>query len=532
VDAQQVHARRWVILGVLVVSLLVVALDNTILNVALPTIQDSLSASQSQQQWILDSYVLVFAGLLFTFGVLGDRWGRRRMLVGGLAVFGLGSFVSVFATSAEHLIATRALMGVGAAAIMPSTLSIISNVFEPGERGKAIGIWAGFTGLGVAIGPVTGGLLLEHYWWGSVFLVNVPVAIVGITAATLLVPDSKDPAPSRLDPVGVLLSIVGLVALVFGIIEGPALGWGSAPVLGSLGLALLVLGLFVTWERRIDYPALDVTLFRNPTFSASTVAISLAFFALFGSMFFLTFYLQFARGYTPLEAGLRLLPVAAALAVFAPLSARLVARLGARVVCATGLGLVTVSFLGYQLVELDTPYWVLGTIFFVTGLGMANTIAPATTAIMSTLPKERAGAGSAVNNTTRQVGGALGVAVLGSLLSSAYAARVAPVLEPLPVAAREAASESLGATLMVADRLGRPDLVAPAQEAFVSAMHVAALGSAVVAGLGAVVVAVFLPDRDAATAGGLPAPPPDEATRPAVAPSPAGSRAPERARAG
>ena len=311
-DSAKVHDRRWAILGVLVVSLLVVVLDNTILNVALPTIERTLHASQSQQEWMVDSYTLVFAGLLFTWGVLGDRYGRKRILMLGLALFGAASLASAYSTSPEMLIAMRALMGIGGAAVLPATLSIITNVFEPAERGKAIGIWAGATGIAVAIGPITGGALLQAgFWWGSVFLVNVPVVIVGVIAVGMLVPESKDPRPLRLDVLGVLLSIAGLMTLVYGIIKGGQLNdWTSPLVLGALLGGIAIVGLFVVRERSSDHPILDVSLFRNPTFSAASAAITLNFFALFGAMFYLTFYLQFVRGYDPLQAGVRVLPVA------------------------------------------------------------------------------------------------------------------------------------------------------------------------------------------------------------------------------
>jgi EmrB/QacA subfamily drug resistance transporter len=509
VDEKTVHERRWWILGVLVVSLLVVVLDNTILNVALKTIEVELGASQSELEWAINSYTLVFAGLLFTYGVLGDRYGRRRILMVGLALFGLASVLAAWSQSPDQLVAARALMGVGAAAVLPSTLSIITNVFEPAERGRAIGIWAGFSGLAIAIGPITGGALLEHFWWGSVFLVNVPVVVAGLVAVRMLVPESRNPAPGRIDPLGVVLSIAGLVVLVYGIIEGGQRGqWLTPGVVLPLVAGFVLLAVFIQVERRTDHPSLDVTLFRNPRFSAASAAITLAFFALFGAMFYLTFYLQLVRGYSPFEAGLRLLPVAVAILFFAPRSARMVERFGAKAVCTTGMLLVTASFAGYQLVGTDTPIWVVEVLLFVQGTGMANVMAPATESIMSTLPRESAGAGSAVNNTVRQVGGALGVAILGSVLSASYRGNVEPALAVLPEGIRHAAGESLGATLLAAERVGGPalGLVAPAKDAFVDAMHVTSLGSALVALLGAVVVAVWLPGKDRAHA----APPADE----------------------
>jgi EmrB/QacA subfamily drug resistance transporter len=497
--SRTVHERRWWILGTLVLCLLVVVLDNTILNVALKTIQQDLDATQSELAWAVNAYTLVFAGLLFTYGVLGDRFGRRLALVVGLVLFAFASALSAFASSPEQLIASRALMGIGGAAVMPSTLSIIAHVFEPDERGKAIGIWAGFVGIAIAVGPITGGLLLESFWWGSVFLINVPVVVVALAAIAWIVPESKDPDPQGLDPFGVVLSIVGLVLLVYGIIKGgETTEWASAVVLGPLLAGMAVLTVFVLLQRRSRFPMLDVTLFRNPAFSAACGAVTLTMFALFGTVFYVSFYLQYARDYTPLEAGIRLLPVALALAFFAPRSAALVKRFGAKAVCAVGLLLVTISFTGYVFVGTDTSIWYVEVLLFLQGAGMANVMAPATESIMSTLPRDRAGAGSAVNTTVRQVGGALGVAVLGSILSAAYRGGITPSLTGLTAAAREVAAESIGGTQIVAEQLppaARGPLLLAANDAFISAMHVTALGSALAGVLGVVVVLRWLPGR-------------------------------------
>ncbi len=492
-----VHDRRWWILGTLILSLLVVVLDNTILNVALKTIQQDLGSTQSELAWAVNAYTLVFAGLLFTYGVLGDRYGRRRALVIGLVLFGIASTLCAFASSPEQLIASRALMGIGGAAVMPSTLSIISHVFDADERGKAIGIWAGFVGIAIAVGPITGGVLLEHFWWGSVFLVNVPVVLVALAAILWIVPESKDPSPQVLDPLGVVLSIVGLVLLVYGIIKGgETSAWGSGAVLGPMLAGVAVLAVFVLLQRRSRAPMLDVTLFRNPAFSAACGAVTLVMFALFGAVFFMSFYLQYARDYSPLEAGLRLLPVAVAMSFFAPRSAAMVKQYGAKAVCTVGLLLVTASFSGYQLVDAQTPIAFVLCLLFLQGAGMANVMAPATESIMSTLPRERAGAGSAVNTTVRQVGGALGVAVLGSILSAGYRSHITPALDGLPAAARDVAAESIGGTQLVAAQLpeaARTALDAAATDAFISAMHYTAAGSALMALLGVVVVQRWLP---------------------------------------
>ena len=324
------------ILSVLVVGLLAIVIDNTVLNVALKTIADpagGLGASQSQLEWAINSYTLVFAGLLFTFGVIGDRIGRKRMLMIGLALFGLGSLFSAYSHSPDQLIAARAMMGLGGAAVLPQTLSIISNVFEPAERARAIGIWASAVGIGVATGPVLGGVLLAHFWWGSVFLINVPVTVLGAAAAFFLVPESRNPQPGKIDYVGVLASVIGLVLLVYGIVQGGDTGsWIRADVLGPVAAGLVVLGLFAWYETRIAHPSLDVRLFRDRRLSASVGAIALVFFGMGGVYFFTSFYLQNVRGYSPLYAGLLAVPFAVGQLVMAPRSARLVTRFGVRAV--------------------------------------------------------------------------------------------------------------------------------------------------------------------------------------------------------
>jgi len=494
------HPRRWLILGVLVVSLLVVILDTTVLNVALRVIADpqrGLGATQSELEWATNSYTLVFAGLLFTWGVLGDRLGRKKVLLLGLLLFGIASAASAYAQTPGQLVAARALMGIGGAAVLPATLAIISNVFEPRERARAIGTWAGAVGLGVAVGPVVGGLLLEHFWWGSVFLINVPVVLIGLLAVLSLVPDSRDPQPGRVDVAGVLLSIAGLGLLVDGIIGGGEHGFGRPRSWGTLagGLALLVV--FVLVERRVRYPSLDVALFRNPRFSAAVASIGLVFFAAMGTFFFMAFYLQLVRGYSPLKAGLLTTPFAVAQLVFAPRSAAMVRRYGPKAVCAVGLGLVTLGLGGFFLVDATTPVWLLGLLFFLQGAGMANVMPPATESIMSSLPREKAGVGSAVGNTIRQVGGALGIAVLGSVLAAVYRSGIHDNVSELPPAARSAATESVSGAYATAQHLGGAGrgLIGTANAAFVDAMHAAALGSVVMALAGMVVVLAWLPRR-------------------------------------
>ena len=427
------YERRWWILGVLCVSLLVIGLDNTILNVALPTLVRDLHASTSQLQWMVDAYVLVFAGLLLTTGSLSDRYGRRYALAIGLVVFGIGSMLSAFAGSANTLIATRALMGIGGALIMPSTLSILTNVFPAEERGRAIGIWAGVSGLGIAIGPIVGGWLLSHFWWGSVFLVNVPVVIFALIAGRLIVPNSKDPSPNALDPVGAVLSIVGLVSLVYGIIEAPSHGWTSPQTLGTLAFAAVVLAAFAIWELRSDHPMLDVTFFENRRFTAANISIVLVFFALFGSLFFLTQYLQFVLGYSALEAGVRVAPLALVLMIG---GADRRSADGARRQQGPGRGgdgdWSRRGCGSWARCRSTSGYAHVVIALLILGLGMGTAMVPATESIMGSLPLAKAGVGSAMNDTTRQVGGALGVAILGSIFASSYAAHIVVLARGAP----------------------------------------------------------------------------------------------------
>ncbi|MFI6054591.1 DHA2 family efflux MFS transporter permease subunit [Streptomyces violascens] len=500
-----VHSRRWAILAVLLFSLIVVVLDTSILYVAMKTISQpapiGLGSTQSQLEWAINAYTLVFAGLLFTSGLVGDRLGRKKTLIFGMLVFGTSSLFSAFSGSSGELIAYRALMGFGAAFVMPSTLAIIANVFDRDERPKAIGIWTGTVGIGIALGPIVGGLLLQHFWWGSAFLVNVPIVAIGVVAMAALVPDSKDPRPGRLDPVGVLLSIVGLVLLVYGIIKGGQLADFTAPESWlTIVIGVAVLGGWVLHEHRSDHPAFDIAYFRDRRFSASVVAIGFVFFGLVGVTFFGVFYCQSVRGYTPLQTGLLMLPLAAAQMIFAPRARLVVDRFGARAVCATGLALDAVAFLGFLLLGTATPIWVLEVVFFLMGTAMAHVVPPATVMIMSSLPREKAGSASAVNNTFRQVGGALGVAVLGSLLSTVYHSGIDGHLAAVPALSedlRRTAGESVESTLAVAQKLGPAGraLVQPANDAFVHAMHVTATAAAGVAVLGAVVALAFLPRR-------------------------------------
>lgn len=504
---EKAFERRWLILVVLCFSLLVIVLDNSILNVALPTIQRELGATSTDLQWMVDAYTLVFAGLLLTAGSLGDRYGRRGALQIGFLVFGTGSVLSALATTSGQLIASRAFMGIGGALIMPATLSIITNVFPADERPKAIGAWAGVAGLGAALGPLTGGFLIQHFYWGSVFLVNIPIVVVGLIAGFVLIPTSRDPNTPKLDPLGALLSIAGLTALLYAIIEAPDHGWtGSRTiVIGTVGLVLLLA--FALWERHSDHPMLDIRFFAKPRFTAASAAITLVFFAMFGSLFLLTQYLQFVLGYTPLETGIRLVPFALAMMVTAPLSAKVVERVGTKVTVAVGLGLVTLGLLSLTGLGTATGYGQIIWRLMLISSGMGLVMAPATDSVMGSLPLWKAGVGSAVNDTTRQVGGALGVAVIGSVLATSYGNKVVEFFGQGPLAgapgidqAAEQARSSIGAVGQIAADLqsrGLGDvaaqLTATANEAFVDAAHHGVLVGAAATLVGMVVVLLFLP---------------------------------------
>ncbi len=500
-DVETGYSRRWWALLALCLSLVVIGMDNTILNVALPTLVRDLQADASELQWIVDSYVLVFAGLLLTMGALGDRFGRRLSLNAGFVIFGAGSIASAFAPSAAALIGTRALMGVGSALIMPSTLSIITNIFPSKERGRAIAVWAAVAGAGIVAGPVVGGWLLEHFWWGSVFLINVPIIAIALIVGGFLVPESKDPAATPLDPVGALLSIGGLTALVYGIIEAPDNGWTHAITLSAFGIAMVLLALFLVWELRIDHPMLRISFFKNPRFTAASLAITLVFFALFGTVFLLTQHLQFVLGYSPLQAGFRVTPIAT-LILAAPISARLVEKVGTKAVVAGGLVIVAASLTLLAGIDATSGYGPIAAALSALGLGMGATMAPATDSIMGSLPLAKAGVGSAMNDTTRMVGGALGVAVIGSIVSSGYTSSIQPTLAMLPSQAAAVAGDSIGGALQVAGRIGPAgdQLSSAARLAFVDAMGNAVLVAAAVALFGAMIVLAFLPSRPSSPA--------------------------------
>jgi EmrB/QacA subfamily drug resistance transporter len=501
-DPDLLHRRRWAILAVLCLSLFLVVVDNTIVNVALPTFSRELGASTSQLQWIVDAYPLVFASLLLAFGNLGDRYGRKGFLQLGLVLFGVTSVVAALATTTGQLIGARAAMGIGAAMIFPATLAILSNVFtDPSERAKAIGAWSAVSGLAVALGPVTGGWLLEHFWWGSIFLVNIPIIAVALVLGARLLPTTKDPDAGRLDPVGLVSSAAAVVLLVYTVIEGPKAGWGSVQTIGGFVAALVLLAFFIRWELRRRDPMLDVRVFRNARFSAASASVAISFFALFGFIFLITTYFQVVRGYSTLSAGLHTLPFAFAAAVAAPLSAKAAERFGTKRVVAAGLASMSIGFWWASTLTADTAYWgpIVGQMLFL-GAGLTMTSATATEAILGSLPKEKAGVGSAVNDTTRELGGTLGVAVIGSVFSSVYGPKLVEALSglPIPAPALEIAESSVQGAVAVAEQapeVARPIILDAARGAFLDGMSSGITVAAVLTAVGAVVALAFLPAR-------------------------------------
>ena len=493
---------RWLALAVLCVTLLIVTLDTTVLNVTLPTLVRDLHATSTELQWIVDAYVIVFAGLLLVAGSLADRIGRKRIFLAGLLAFAAGSCWAAFSGSVGMLVAARASMGIGGAMMMPSTLSIITSMFrDEGERQRAIGMWAGTTGLGIALGPIVGGLLLARFWWGSVFLINVPIAVIGLAFALPLIPESKNEDALRPDLTGALMSVVGLGLLLWALIEAPVYGWSSARVLGAGAGGLAVLAGFAVWERTTSHPMLNLRFFRNPRFSAAVSSVGLLTFGLFGALFMLTQYLQFCLGYSALAAGVRVLPAAGAIAVMAPLSTLLVRMVGTKFTVAAGLLFIAGGLYQISTASTSTTYAGVVAGMVLLGSGAGLTIPSATESVMGSLPPGDTGVGSATNGAFLQVGGALGVAVLGSLLNTRYQHNLTSALAPyhVPHTIMDSVLGSIGGALTVATRFMGSELAGFARSAFVSGMDLGLLTGAAVALAGGVVALVALPSRPSRT---------------------------------
>jgi EmrB/QacA subfamily drug resistance transporter len=496
--------RKPVTLLALCLAAFIISLDVTIVNVALPALVRQTGATTTDLQWVVDAYNLVFAALVLVAGSLSDRLGRKGMLLTGLGVFGTASLAGSLCTTSHQLIGARAVMGLGAAMMFPATLSLLTNVFTGRrERAAAIGVWGATTGVGIATGPIIGGWLLEQFWWGSIFVFMVPVAAAVAALAAWAVPTSRDPRTPPTDWRGLILSAAGMGLLVLGIIQAPGWGWGSAQTIGTLAAAVLVLAAFAVAEGRIRYPMLDIALFRNPRFTAASGSVAIAFFALNGFIFLMTQYFQFVKGFGPLGTGVRLLPVAASVAVSSVVGTRLAVRIGNKIVVAGGLVLFCAALLWISTASASTTYGVIAAQMVVFGTGMGLTQAPATEAIMGAVPTERAGVGSAVNDATRLSGGTLGVAVIGSVAASLYASRLAATLPAgLPARAVTAARGSVGGAVIAAHQVGRVGLAGLARRledaATLAFLHSFAGGCLVAGGVaatGAVVAAFLLPAR-------------------------------------
>jgi EmrB/QacA subfamily drug resistance transporter len=494
--------RKPLILISLLLAAFVINLDTTIVNVALPTLVGELHASNSQLQWIVDAFNLLFAGSVLAAGSLSDRFGRKGMLLAGLSVFGLASLAGGLTDSAGALIAARSVMGVGAAMVFPSTLSLITNVFtERGERARAIGLWGAITGAAIALGPIVGGWLLQAFDWRSIFFAMAPIAAIAGVLVARYVPASRDPHAPRTDRAGFALSTAMVGLFVYTIIEAPNHGWGSARTLGSFALTGVLAAAFVAWERRTEEPMLDLRLFGNPRFTAASASVAISFFALSGFIFLVTQYFQFLKGYGPLSTGVRLLPVASCVAIASIVGARLAVRLGTKLVVASGLFAMAAFYLWVTTTSASTGYGTIAAQMVVLGTGMGLTSAPATEAIMGVVPKAKAGVGSAINDATRLLGGTLGVAVIGSVYASLYASRLTSAFPAdLPATVDRTANESVGAALTAAGELGAgghpvlaSDVQSAAGAAFFHGFHTANYLAAGVAAAGAVMALLLLP---------------------------------------
>jgi EmrB/QacA subfamily drug resistance transporter len=497
------HPRRWLILPILCLSDFLVVVDNTIVNVALPTLSRHLGASISSLQWIVDIYSLAFAGLLLAGGGIGDRFGRKGTMQVGLVFFGLFSAAAAAAHSTGTLIGARALMGVAAAFVFPASLAILTTIFtDPSERQKALGIWGATSGIAVAFGPITGGALLEHFWYGSIFLVNVPIVLITLVAGQRLIPKLPPVTRRRFDTPGVLISTAGMSALVLGIIEGPQWGWASVGTLAAFFVALVLLTTFTLVELRAESPLLDVRVFKIRRFTGGAVSLAVAFFALFGFIFLITQYFQFVKGYSTLSAGVHTLPFAIVAAIFTPIGAVVALRVGSRVVVAAGLLLMAAGLVvSGTTSEVGTAYW--GPIIIamvLLALGLSAITAPTAEAVMGSVPDTQVGAAAGVNNTTRELGGVLGVAVFGSTFASAYAPKIISAFRSLPIPAgpKAEAHQSVAAALAVVGHAPvsvRGTLRTITFNAFHSGLEVGCIVGAGVAVVGAVSAFRLLPGR-------------------------------------
>ncbi|CAM5690382.1 DHA2 family efflux MFS transporter permease subunit [Streptomyces aurantiogriseus] len=483
--------RRWWALGALVASMLTLGFDLTILNVALPTMAQDLGATTGEQQWMADAYVVVFAALMLPAGLLGDRFGRRRMLIVGLGIFLAGSLVGALAGDVNAVVVARAVMGVGAALVTPLALSVLPSLFAPEERTKAVGIVSAGSTLGLPLGPIIGGWLLGHFWWGSVFLINVPMAAIGILACVFLLPETSDPASPKVDTVSTALTAAGLGALIYAIIEAPTRGWGDPLVLAMFALAVVLIAALVLRERRAVRPMLDMGLLAHRGFLFNTLAATLVMFVLSGLMFVLPPYLQAVLGHDALGTGVRLLPMMGGLMVAARAAQPVVARFGARAVVSAGLVVLAFAALLGSRTTADSGYGFTALWLSVAGAGFGFSLVPAMSGALGTLPSDRAGSGSGLLMTLRQVGGAIGIALLGSLLSSTFRDRLD--VTGLPAGTADTAGDSVVAAHLIAEKAGSAHLAVSANSAYVHGMGLVLIVCGVAALAAALLAAAFLP---------------------------------------
>jgi EmrB/QacA subfamily drug resistance transporter len=497
------------ILTALLLAAFMINLDTTIVNVALPTLVRELHASTVQLEWIVDAYNLMFAAFVLAAGNLGDRIGRKGVLLSGLAVFGASSFAGGLGNTPGALIAARAVMGLGAALIFPATLSLLTNVFtERRERARAIGLWGASTGVGIAVGPIIGGWLLEHFSWPSVFFALVPFAAAAAVLVALAVPTSRDPEAPPADRPGLLLSTTAMAALIYTIIEAPNRGWSASLSIAGFALAAVLLAAFIAWERQVREPMLDIRLFRNLRFSAASGAVTITFFSLMGFIFVITLYFQFLKGYGPLSTGVRLLPVATMTGITSVLGTRLAVQSGTKLVVAGGMVCLAIGLAWASTASTSTSYLTIaGSMVFI-GSGIGLTSAPATESIMGAVSAAKAGVGSAVNDATRITGATLGVAVVGSIYASIYTSRLAESLPAgIPGSMADSAQRSVGTAFGIAAQLdagGQPRLAQglhqAASNAFFDGFQIAVLVAVAITLAGAVAAAILIPSQPPQTA--------------------------------
>lgn len=495
---QKAYKRRWWTLGVMIVGLLVIGFDTTILTVALPVLSSELDASTTALQWIMNIYILFLAAFLLAAGSFGDRYGRKKVLFVGLILFGITSILAGLTESTEMLIIARALMGIAAAIMLPLTISILPTVFPDHERGKAISLWAAGMGVGLLIGPLIGGFLLDHFAWGSIFLINIPIILVTIVGVIFFVPESKDPNPRRIDWGGMILSSIGLMLLVYGLTEGPENGWLSLEMVVPIIIGLASLIVFMIHQKKSKQPMLDVNIFRNARFTWATVAGTILMFVLAGLLFFITQYLDFFFNTTPLEAGIKLMPLIGAYVIGAILSDKIVKKIGTKWIVTIGLSVLAIGLFLFTILDATSTYGNLVYCLIIQGIGMGLVLAPAMDAVMESLSLTEVGIGSAVNNALRQVGSTIGIAVMGSVISYRFEEGLINKMPDMPADLLYHASQSIGAAKLIALKLETPmqeQLLLNAGNAFLDGVQIALF-----IGIGFIIVAIittilFLPSH-------------------------------------